>query len=116
MEFRQIGPGFAAEAVGLDLTQGIDAEISARLGRAIAEHGVVVVHNARPLTDEEHLALSRPLLEFATQPGFVHVHVWRPGDLVCWDNLCTPHRGSDFADTLYKRDVRRTTIREHELA
>ena len=288
-EFREVGPGFGVEAIGWDLTRHIDPDISAQLGHAIAEHGVVVIHNARPLTDDEHLALSRPLgpiegkslfkvvgrdrsrlrhgeivdvsnldpdgnilaadarlrafrkgdrlwhtdmsfhenratysllsahevppeggdtyfadmrlawdalpasvqlrieglvaehsiwhsrvlagfpeptaeelasrppvhhalvqvhkptgrralylashashivgwpieegqrllrelMDFATQPRFVHVHTWQEGDLVCWDNQCTMHRGSDFADTIYKRDVRRTTIREREVA
>ncbi len=65
---------------------------------------------------EEGRALLRELVGFATQPHFVHVHDWRVGDLVCWDNLCTMHRGSDFEDTVYRRDMRRTTIRERALA
>jgi len=289
MRTKIIGPGFAAEAIDLDLASGFDEDLSAEIGRAIAEHGVLVIHNSRPLTNEEHLALSNPLgpiegkslfkvvgrdrsrlnapgivdvsnldpdgnilpvdgrlrtfrlgdrlwhtdmsfhdnratysllsahevppeggdtffadmrlayaalpeamqaridglvaehsiwhsrmaagfpqptaeelasrppvrhalvhthaptgrralyiashashivgmdidegrallrdlTAFATQDRFTFRHAWRAGDLVCWDNMCTMHRGSDFADTLYRRDVRRTTIRERVVA
>ncbi len=29
-----------------------------------------------------------------------------------WDNLCVVHRAGDFDDLAWKRDMRRTTIRE----
>lgn len=29
------------------------------------------------------------LMDFATQPAFVHEHVWRKGDLIVWDKRCT---------------------------
>jgi alpha-ketoglutarate-dependent 2,4-dichlorophenoxyacetate dioxygenase len=61
---------------------------------------------------EEGCALLRELMEFATQPQFVHRHAWRVGDLVIWDNLCTMHRGTPFDDAVHKRDMRRTTILE----
>ncbi|HWW65588.1 MAG TPA: TauD/TfdA family dioxygenase [Sphingomonadaceae bacterium] len=50
------------------------------------------------------------LIEFATQPQFVHTHEWQVGDLVVWDNRCTMHRATPFEDTLYPRDMRRTTL------
>lgn len=34
------------------------------------------------------------LIAHATQPAFVHTHVWQPGDIVMWDNRCTMHRAS----------------------
>ena len=52
------------------------------------------------------------LTKFATQPRFVYRHQWRRGDLVMWDNLTTLHRGTEFEDTKYRRDMRRTTCRE----
>jgi len=61
---------------------------------------------------EEGRALLRELMEFSTQPKFVHRHAWQVGDLVIWDNLCTMHRGTPFDDTAHKRDMRRTTILE----
>jgi alpha-ketoglutarate-dependent 2,4-dichlorophenoxyacetate dioxygenase len=52
------------------------------------------------------------LHRFATQPRFVYVHKWQPGDLVIWDNRCTLHRGAGWDVFKYKRDLRRTTINE----
>ncbi|HTD91586.1 MAG TPA: TauD/TfdA family dioxygenase, partial [Burkholderiales bacterium] len=34
------------------------------------------------------------LLAHITQRQFVHIHRWRPNDLVMWDNRCTMHRGT----------------------
>jgi alpha-ketoglutarate-dependent 2,4-dichlorophenoxyacetate dioxygenase len=62
---------------------------------------------------EEGRALIRELMAHATQPEFVHSHRWRVGDVVAWDNLATMHRGTEFADTVHPRDMRRTTLREH---
>ena len=53
--------------------------------------------------------LLRELMEHATQPEFVHRHVWREGDLVIWDNRATMHRARPFADTTYRRELRRVT-------
>ncbi len=51
----------------------------------------------------------RDLTEHATQPEFVYRHVWRPGDLVMWDNRTTMHRARKFEPGAI-RDVRRTTL------
>ena len=51
----------------------------------------------------------RDLTEHATQREFVYSHVWRPGDLVMWDNRATMHRARRF-DHREVRDVRRTTL------
>jgi alpha-ketoglutarate-dependent 2,4-dichlorophenoxyacetate dioxygenase len=51
------------------------------------------------------------LMEHATQRQFVHVHKWREGDLVIWDNRCTMHRARPF-DTTKVRDLRRVTTRD----
>ena len=56
---------------------------------------------------------SDELLEFLfdhqEQPRFVYEHVWRPGDVVMWDNRCTLHARTDFsADE--RRLLRRVTI------
>ena len=55
--------------------------------------------------------LLRDLIEFATEGRFVYRHVWRPGDLVIWDNRCTMHRGRPF-DESETRDLRRATTRD----
>src|SRR6266478_4453849 len=54
----------------------------------------------------------RDLTERATQREFVYSHVWKPGDLVMWDNRTTMHRGRRF-DRGEVRDVRRTTLAGH---
>jgi alpha-ketoglutarate-dependent 2,4-dichlorophenoxyacetate dioxygenase len=57
----------------------------------------------------EARAFIRDLAEHATQPKYVHVHRWRPYDLVMWDNRQTMHRVRRFDQTKV-RDMRRTTI------
>jgi alpha-ketoglutarate-dependent 2,4-dichlorophenoxyacetate dioxygenase len=62
---------------------------------------------------EEGRKLIRELIAHATQPRFSGAVAWRgPGDLVIWDNRCTMHRATAFEDTLYRRDMRRTTVFE----
>ncbi len=51
----------------------------------------------------------RDLIEHATQRQFVHVHKWRVGDLVIWDNRQTMHRARPFP-VKEARDMRRTTL------
>jgi alpha-ketoglutarate-dependent 2,4-dichlorophenoxyacetate dioxygenase len=58
--------------------------------------------------------LLRELMEHATQPQFVYRHVWREGDLVIWDNRATMHRARPFADTRYRRELRRVTTLDIE--
>ncbi len=64
------------------------------------------------LAPEEGQSLLNDLTAFATQPQFVYAHEWRLGDVVMWDNLATMHRATPFDDQQYRRDVRRTTVRE----
>jgi alpha-ketoglutarate-dependent 2,4-dichlorophenoxyacetate dioxygenase len=54
--------------------------------------------------------LLRELTEHATQREFVYAHKWQVGDLVMWDNRTTMHRARRYDDTLYPRDLRRTTL------
>ena len=54
--------------------------------------------------------LLRELTEHATQREFVYTHKWRVGDLVIWDNRTTMHRARPYDDTVYPRDLRRTTL------
>lgn len=59
----------------------------------------------------EARAFIRDLTEHATQRQFVHAHVWRPWDLVIWDNRTTMHRARRYDDLREVRDMRRSTIR-----
>jgi len=62
---------------------------------------------------DEGRTLLEELYDFATQPKYVYSHVWRPGDLLIWDNRCTMHRAAEFDDLTHERDLRRTTINEY---
>jgi alpha-ketoglutarate-dependent 2,4-dichlorophenoxyacetate dioxygenase len=61
------------------------------------------------LPDDEAGALVERLVAHATERRFTHLHRWRVGDLVMWDNRCTMHRGTPFDDTRWPRDLQRAT-------
>jgi taurine dioxygenase len=62
------------------------------------------------LDPEESQALLDELYAVQEQPEFVYEHVWRPGDLVMWDNRCTLHARTDF-DPAERRVLRRMTVK-----
>ena len=53
--------------------------------------------------------LLEELMAHATQRQFVYTHRWRVHDLVMWDNRCTMHRGTEFDERRWKRDMQRAT-------
>ena len=55
-------------------------------------------------------ALIDELLAHVSQRRFVYTHRWREKDLVMWDNRCTLHRGTDYDDLRFVRDMHRTTV------
>jgi taurine dioxygenase len=60
------------------------------------------------------LAASEALLDelwaYVDRGGFTWMHIWRPGDLVLWDNRCTMHRRDAF-DAAARRILHRTQIK-----
>jgi alpha-ketoglutarate-dependent 2,4-dichlorophenoxyacetate dioxygenase len=62
------------------------------------------------MPEAEGRALIDQLVAHATQRQFVYTHRWRLHDLVMWDNRCTMHRGTEFDDLRWKRDVQRATV------
>jgi alpha-ketoglutarate-dependent 2,4-dichlorophenoxyacetate dioxygenase len=64
----------------------------------------------RGMGEDEGKALIDELIAHTTQRQFVYTHRWRVGDLVMWDNRCTMHRGKDFDDLRYRRDMQRATV------
>lgn len=62
------------------------------------------------MPEEEGRALVEVLLTHATQRQFVYTHRWRVHDLVMWDNRCTMHRGTDFDDLRWVREMHRATV------
>jgi taurine dioxygenase len=49
------------------------------------------------------------LFDHSEQPQFIYEHVWRPGDLILWDNRCTLHARTDF-DASERRLLRRVAV------
>jgi alpha-ketoglutarate-dependent 2,4-dichlorophenoxyacetate dioxygenase len=101
-----------------------DAEIEER---PRARHPLVHVHkgsgrkalfiaahtmDVEGMPKEQGRALIRQLIEHCTQPQYVFKVDWNVGDMVIWDNLCSMHRGGEYAYDAYERDMRRTTVRE----
>ena len=62
------------------------------------------------MPDHEGLATIDRLIAHATQRQFVYTHRWRVNDLVMWDDRCTMHRGTEFDDLRWRRDVQRATV------
>lgn len=86
------------------------------LVRTIPQNGrkslYVASHAGRVLglPQAEGRALIDQLLAHVTQRQFVYTHRWRVHDLVMWDNRCTLHRGTDYDDLRWVRDMRRATV------
>jgi alpha-ketoglutarate-dependent 2,4-dichlorophenoxyacetate dioxygenase len=62
------------------------------------------------MADDAGRALIDELIAHTTQRQFVYTHRWRPSELVMWDNRCTMHRGTDYDDLRWVRDMARVTI------
>ncbi|OGA26074.1 MAG: hypothetical protein A3I02_00005, partial [Betaproteobacteria bacterium RIFCSPLOWO2_02_FULL_67_26] len=60
--------------------------------------------------EQEGQALLDQLIAHTTQRQFVYTHRWRPRDLVMWDNRCTMHRGTDYDDLRWVRNMQRATV------
>jgi alpha-ketoglutarate-dependent 2,4-dichlorophenoxyacetate dioxygenase len=76
-----------------------------RLSLYLASHAGAIEGWPMP----EARAFLRDLTEHATQRHFVYAHVWRPHDVVMWDNRVTMHRARRY-DHTQVRDMRRTTL------
>jgi alpha-ketoglutarate-dependent 2,4-dichlorophenoxyacetate dioxygenase len=79
--------------------------VTGRKSLYLSSHAGAIVGLPMP----EARILLRDLTEHATQPQFVYVHRWRPGDLVMWDNRQMMHRVRCY-DENQPRDMRRTTV------
>jgi alpha-ketoglutarate-dependent 2,4-dichlorophenoxyacetate dioxygenase len=78
---------------------------SGRTTLYIASH----VGRIHGLPDDDTVALMSELTAHATQRQFIYTHRWRVGDVVMWDNRCTMHRGTDYDDLRWPRDMQRAT-------
>ena len=79
--------------------------VTGRLSLYLASHAGAIEGWPVP----EARAFLRDLTEHVTQRQFVYAHVWKPFDLVMWDNRVTMHRARRY-DPTEVRDMRRTTL------
>jgi alpha-ketoglutarate-dependent 2,4-dichlorophenoxyacetate dioxygenase len=79
--------------------------VTGRLSLYLSSHIGTIIGWPMP----EARSFIRDLVEHATQRQFVYAHVWRPFDLVIWDNRVTMHRARRY-DPNEVRDMRRTTV------
>jgi len=86
------------------------------LVRTIRESGrktlYVASHAGRifGMPEDAGRALIDQLIAHTTQRQFVYTHRWRAHELVMWDNRCTLHRGTDYDDLRWVRDMQRATV------
>jgi len=95
--------------------------------RPMARHPLVHVHkgsgrkalfiaahtmDVEGMDKDEGRRLIADLIAHCTQPQYVFSVKWNAGDMVIWDNLCSMHKGGEYAYDTYRRDMRRTTVRE----
>ena len=62
------------------------------------------------IPESESDDLLEMLFAHSENRDFVYEHVWRPGDLLMWDNRCSMHARTDF-DPTHRRMLRRITIK-----
>ena len=62
------------------------------------------------LPRDESVRLLGRLFDHAEKPEWTYEHVWRPGDLLVWDNRCSMHARTDFSPG-ERRLMLRTTIK-----
>ena len=82
-------------------------------GRKALYFNRLMTHHIVGMDTAESDALLAQLFDHQEQEQFLYRHVWKPGDLVLWDNRSALHARSDF-DASERRLMRRTVVvREH---
>lgn len=72
--------------------------------------------HARDVVGMERTAGRKLIAElnaWASQDAYTFAVYYQPGDLVIWDNFASMHRAGEFDHLGKRRDMRRTTVREH---
>lgn len=77
--------------------------------RALYVSEYIISHFAGMSIEESQRMLAE-LVRHATEERFVYEHVWRPGDLVFWDNRATMHKATPYDDVAHTRRMQRSMI------
>lgn len=102
-----------------DFTEAENAKlppVPQRMVRTLPENGRKSLYIAshigsiRGMATSQAYALVDELVAHATQRQFVYTHRWRLHDLVMWDDRCTMHRGTEYDDLRWVRDMHRATV------
>jgi taurine dioxygenase len=80
-----------------------------KTGRKALYVNRLMTHDIEGMGEDAADALLDQLYDHQEQPRFVYEHVWRPGDIILWDNRCTLHARTDFSPS-ERRLLRRITI------
>ncbi|SLN72062.1 TauD/TfdA dioxygenase family protein [Oceanibacterium hippocampi] len=84
----------------------------AETGQPCLYIGMYASHIADLPVEEGRWRLAR-LQEQSTQPPFVYTHVWRPGDVMIWDNRCLMHRGvANYGMAHERRVMKRVCVQD----
>ena len=106
-----------------------NAQAKTRVSRAEAPRWAHPVFRTHPETGKKAIYVNRLMTDYVEEidraesdarleavfahmerPEFVYEHVWRPGDLLMWDNRCSLHARTDF-DPGHRRILRRMTVK-----
>jgi taurine dioxygenase len=49
------------------------------------------------MDEAESAEVLEQLYACAEDPAIRYEHIWRPGDYIAWDNLCSSHARTDFS-------------------
>ena len=79
-------------------------------GRKALYVSVAVTTEIVGMEQEESDAILNFLFAHQTQPQFTYRHVWRPNDIVLWDNRCTLHQAVADNDHQQARIMHRTSL------
>lgn len=69
------------------------------------------IEHVEGMADDEAYALLDELLAHATQDKYQYHHVWKPGDVIIWDNRCTMHQATPIANPEELRFMHRIMIK-----
>ncbi len=83
--------------------------IHKQTGRKALYVNRLMTHDIEGMGQAEAETLLDVLYDHQEQRQFVYEHVWRPGDVILWDNRCTLHARTDFSPS-ERRLLKRITI------